>query len=172
MSATVTKPRRLPAQRAAPAPLVELYDRPGFKLRRAHQIALSVFAEECRDLEVTTTQYGILVALRRRPRLDQVGLALLLGLDRSTTGMVVGLLEARGLLRRTQDAQDRRRRVLALTSAGTRLLAQLGPAAERARQRLLTPLSAEEAALLGRLLDKLLDHHDAQVRVPLLRREG
>jgi DNA-binding MarR family transcriptional regulator len=153
-------------------PLAELYGRPGFKLRRAHQVALSVFAEECRDFEVTTTQYGILLVLREQPGLDQIGLAQRLGLDRSTTGMVVGLLEARGLLRRTRDEADRRRRVLALTRQGARLLARLGPAAERARRRLLAPLSPEEARMLGQLLDKLLDHHDALVRVPLLRLKG
>jgi DNA-binding MarR family transcriptional regulator len=149
--------------------LAALYDRPGFKLRRAHQIALSVFAEACRAFEVTTTQYGILVALRARPGLDQIGLAGVLGLDRSTTGMVVGLLEARGLIRRDRPAGDRRRRVLTLTEEGAALLDRLGPAAERARQKLLAPLSPVEAVALGALLDKLLGHHDAAVRVPLLR---
>ncbi len=124
--------------------LAALYARPGFKLRRAHQIALSVFLEECRAHDVTTTQYGILVALRECPGIDQVGLAQLLGLDRSTTGMVVGLLEARALLKRTQPPEDRRR-------------------------RLLDPFSAPEAELFNALLDKLLDHHDAEVRVPLMR---
>ncbi len=160
--------------RAAPARaggLDALYARPGFKLRRAHQIALSVFLEECAAQDVTTTQYGILVALRERPGIDQIGLSQLLGLDRSTTGMVVGLLEARALLRRAQPAEDRRRRVLSLTPKGARLLAALAPPAERARRRLLAPLTAEEAAAFGTLLDKLLDHHDALVRVPLMRPE-
>jgi DNA-binding MarR family transcriptional regulator len=150
-------------------PLAALYERPGFKLRRAHQIALSVFAEECRALEVTSTQYGILLALHERPGLDQAGLAGALGLDRSTTGMVLGLLEARDLVRRARPEGDRRRRVLTLTEAGERLLAALGPAAERARQRLLAPLSPVEVVALGALLDKLLRHHEAGVRVPLLR---
>ncbi len=150
-------------------PLAALYDRPGFKLRRAHQIALSVFAEECRAFEVTTTQYGILVALAERPGLDQVGLAGALGLDRSTTGMVLGLLEARGLVQRVRPEGDRRRRRLTLTASGEALLEALGPAAERARQRLLAPLSPVEAVALGALLDKLLRAHDAAVRVPLLR---
>jgi DNA-binding MarR family transcriptional regulator len=152
-----------------PATLAILYDRPGFKLRRAHQAALSVFAEECRAFEVTTTQYGIMLALRERPGLDQIGVAQALGLDRSTTGMVVGLLEERGLLRRERHGTDRRRRVLTLTEEGTRLLEAIGPAAERARQRLMEPLSEKEAASLSALLDKLLNHHDAAVRVPLMR---
>ncbi|MBP0492322.1 MarR family winged helix-turn-helix transcriptional regulator [Pararoseomonas indoligenes] len=149
--------------------LAALYARPGFRLRRAHQIALSVFAGECRAFEVTTTQYGILVALRTRPGLDQIGLAQLLGLDRSTTGMVVRLLEARGLLLRSGDRQDRRRRILNLTPQGAALLEEVEPAAERSVCSLLAPLTEREASTLGRLLDKLLTHHDPLARVPLLR---
>ncbi|WP_338663020.1 MarR family winged helix-turn-helix transcriptional regulator [Pararoseomonas sp. SCSIO 73927] len=153
-------------------PLAALYTRPGFRLRRAHQIALSVFAAECRAMEVTTTQYGILFALRTRPGVDQIGLAGLLGLDRSTTGMVVRLLEGRGLLVRRGDRQDRRRRILTLTPEGSALLDEIEPAAQRSVGTLLAPLTEREAASLGRLLDKLLTHHDRQARVPLLRGEG
>jgi DNA-binding MarR family transcriptional regulator len=158
-----------PDPAAPPDALAALYARPGFKLRRAHQIALSVFLEECRAQEVTTTQYGILVALHERPGLDQIGLAQALGLDRSTTGLVVGLLEARALLTRVQPPEDRRRRLLTLTDAGRQLLASLAAPAERARLRLLAPLTAAETAIFSRLLDKLLDHHDPMVRVKLLR---
>jgi len=161
----------LPSRHPASDPLAPLYDRPGFKLRRAHQAALSVFAEECRAFEVTTTQYGILVALRARPGLDQAGVARALGLDRSTTGMVVALLEERGLVTRDRHATDGRRRVLRLSPDGEALLAAIGPSAERARQRLLAPLTRAEAAALAALLDRLLEHHDAQVRVPLRRQE-
>jgi DNA-binding MarR family transcriptional regulator len=150
-------------------PLASLYDRPGFRLRRAHQAALSIFAEECGAFDVTTTQYGILVALRTHPGLDQVGLAQALGLDRSTTGMVVALLEDRGLVTRVRHATDGRRRVLDLSSEGRALLEAIGPAAERARERLLAPLTRAEAAALAALLDRLLDHHDAKVRTPLRR---
>jgi DNA-binding MarR family transcriptional regulator len=150
-------------------PVPALYERPGFKLRRAHQIALSIFAEECRAFGVTTTQFGVLTALRRRGgQVDQIGMAQLLGLDRSTTGLVVGLLERRNLLRRDPHPTDRRRLVLSLTPDGERLLAAVVPAVERARRRLLEPFSDEEAAAFHALLDRLLEHHNAVVRVPLL----
>ena len=174
MNEQARRPRpATPAPASAPGSgfLAAIYARPGFKLRRAHQIALSVFAEECRSFEVTSTQYGILVAVAERPGLDQVGVAQALGLDRSTTGMVVGLLEGRGLLRRGRHATDGRRRVLSVTEEGARLLEALAPAAERARRRLLAPLSPEEARTLTALLDRLMDHHDALVRVPLMRPE-
>lgn len=133
---------------------------------------MSVFAEECGEFDVTTTQYGILVALREQPGLDQIGVAKAVGLDRSTTGMVVATLQSRGLLARERHGTDRRRHVLTLTAEGADLLRRVGPAAERALQRLLEPLSGAEAAALGALLDRLLSHHDTTIRVPLKRNPG
>jgi MarR family transcriptional regulator, lower aerobic nicotinate degradation pathway regulator len=152
-------------------PIAALYERPGFKLRRANQIALSIFVDECRAFNLTTTQFGILTTLEPYSgSLDQIGLAQLLGLDRSTTGLVVGLLERRKLLQRTPHPHDRRRQVLALTPDGRRLLAAVEPAVDRAVQRLLQPFSKAEAATFHALLDRLLEHHNTAVRVPLRER--
>src|ERR1700751_3127284 len=89
-------------------PLKKLYRRPGFMIRRAHQIAVSLFLEETGALKITTTQYGILFILKQRPDIDQVSVAKLLGLDRSTTGMVVTKLEQDGLIGRDKGLTDRR----------------------------------------------------------------
>src|SRR5262252_4957324 len=88
--------------------LEDLYRRPGFMIRRAHQIAVSLFLEETGELGITTTQYGILFLLKHRPGIDQISAAKLIGLDRSTTGMVVNKLEQAGLVRRHVAAPDRR----------------------------------------------------------------
>ena len=165
----VGAPRTAPLARQAVDALAALYGRPGFKLRRAHQVAASVFVDECSAFGVTTTQYGIMVVLRERPGLDQIGLAKALGLDRSTTGMVVATLESRLLLRRAQSREDRRKVVINLTAKGARLLKDMTPAAERARERLVSPLTPGEAEVLSALLEKLLNHHDTVVRVPLVR---
>jgi DNA-binding MarR family transcriptional regulator len=154
-------------------PIAALYERPGFKLRRANQIALSIFADECRAFNLTTTQFGVLTTLEPYSgTLDQIGLAQLLGLDRSTTGLVVGLLERRKLLQRMPHPQDRRRQLLALTPDGQRLLVAVAPAVDRAVDRLLEPFSKSEAATFHVLLDRLLEHHNTAVRVPLRERRG
>ena len=49
-----------------------LYKRPGFLLRRAHQISVSLFMEESAAFNVTATQYGVLVILQCCENLDQV----------------------------------------------------------------------------------------------------
>lgn len=142
--------------------LQELYRRPGFMIRRCHQIAVSIFADECRDFDLTTTQYGILFVLSHHRGIDQISLARLLGLDRSTTGMVVGRLEERALLRRTVDPGDKRKRLLELTPAAEKLLVRVQPVVRRAQERLLAPFSAEERHLLTALLDRLIEIDDSE----------
>jgi MarR family transcriptional regulator, lower aerobic nicotinate degradation pathway regulator len=148
-------------------PLTELYRRPGFMIRRAHQIAVSLFVEETGELGITSTQYGILFVLECRPGIDQISVAKLLGLDRSTTGMVVNKLTQAGLVRRQVAAPDRRRRSLQLTRAGERMLARLAAPAERARARVLSPLDSRERALFLDMLDKLTGSFNGSTRVPL-----
>jgi DNA-binding MarR family transcriptional regulator len=148
-------------------PLTELYRRPGFMIRRAHQIAVSLFVEETGALGITSTQYGILFVLKHRPGIDQISVAKLLGLDRSTTGMVVNKLTHAGLVRRHVAAPDRRRRSLHLTQAGEKMLARLAAPAERARARVLSPLDPRERALFLKMLDKLTGSFNGSTRVPL-----
>jgi DNA-binding MarR family transcriptional regulator len=116
-------------------PLEELYRRPGFMIRRVHQIAGSLFIEETGKLN---RQYGILFVIMHRPGIDQISVANLLGLDRSTTGMVLKKLEEDGLVVRSIGTHDRRRHSLRLTRSGERLLSQLAEPARRAQARVLS----------------------------------
>src|SRR3977135_2643363 len=111
-SVNLLEPGALRMRKGTPVPndpLAELYRRPGFMIRRAHQIAVALFLEETGELTITATQYGILFVLERRPGIDQISVAKLLGLDRSTTGMVVTKLERAGLIGRDIGTRDRRR---------------------------------------------------------------
>ncbi len=151
-----------------PDPIAQLYQRPGFLIRRAHQIAVSVFLAETAEMRVTTTQYGIMLLLSRRTGLDQASVARMLGLDRSTTALVVRKLDADGLVFRTPDSTDRRRQSLALTPAGTAMLERLHGPAQRALAQLLAPLEPAERGALLKLLTKLNDAHNTAARVPLM----
>ena len=152
--------------------LRELYRRPGFMIRRAHQIAVSVFLEETAELGVTSTQYGILHVLEQRPSIDQITVARLLGLDRSTTGMVLKTLVDAGLVCRVVETTDRRRRRLELSQAGRDLLRKLATPARHAVERLLAPLDPQERASFLSLLEKLTEAFNATSRVPLLANSG
>ena len=73
---------------------------PGHLIRRAHQIAVAVFAEEVGAHAVTPVQFAILNALMQRPGVDQVTLAQRVAFDAATIGSVIGRLEKKGWLRR------------------------------------------------------------------------
>lgn len=147
-------------------PLDDLYRRPGFLIRRAHQIAVSLFLEETGELGITNRQYGILLVLRHQPGIDQITVAKLLGLDRSTTGMVLTKLEEAGLVGRVVGKNDRRRRNLKLTPAGERMLGQLAEPARRAQARVLSAFSAGEQHQFLGLLDKFTRAFNDTTRVP------
>jgi DNA-binding MarR family transcriptional regulator len=135
-------------------------------IRRAHQIAVSLFLEETGSLGITNRQYGILFALKHHPGIDQISVAKLLGLDRSTTGMVLEKLEDAGLVGR-RVGNDRRRRSLRLTQSGGKMLERLAAPAGRAQARLLSAFAPGERALFLRLLDKLTRKLGDSTRVPL-----
>jgi len=150
-----------------PPTLRDLYRRPGLMIRRAHQIAVAIFLEECGSSGLTTTQYGVLLILQRRPGIDQNTLARLLGLDRSTTGLVVRKLAERGLVTRPVGARDLRRRELRLTRSGLALLQKTTRDARRAQARLLSPLPAAERERFLDLLERLTAAFNDTTRVPI-----
>jgi len=136
-------------------------------IRRVHQIAVSLFIEETGKLGVTNRQYGILFVLKHRPGIEQISVANLLGLDRSTTGMVLKKLEDDGLVVRSVGAHDRRRHSLQLTRAGEKLLSQLAGPAQKARARALSAFTPREQARFLQLLDKFTRAFNGSTRVPL-----
>lgn len=150
-------------------PLEELYRRPGFMIRRMHQISVSVFLEETGKLRVTNRQWGILFLLTHRPGIDQTTVANLLGLDRSTTAMVVKNLEDDGLVVRSMDVRDRRRHRLQLTRSGKSLLSQLAAPARRAQARMLSVFTPRERALFLQLLDKFTREFNKSTRISINR---
>ena len=132
--------------------LTQLYARPGFLLRRAHQISAAVFEDECRSVGLTPAQFGVLCVLRATPGLDQSTLARALGFDKVTVLRVLRGLEKRGLIERAPAPASRRNLAVSLSAAGLELFKQAQEPADRAYDRLMAPLSkAQQGQLLGLL---------------------
>ena len=135
--------------------LARLYARPGFLLRRAHQISAAVFEDECRTVGLTPAQFGVLTVLQASPGLDQTSLARALGFDKVTVLRVLRGLQARGLAERSHLAGNKRSMSVTLSPEGEKLLKQSQKPAERAYNRLMKPLSPEQQAQLVLLLMEL-----------------
>jgi DNA-binding MarR family transcriptional regulator len=134
--------------------LARLYARPGFLLRRAHQISAAVFEDECRELQLTPAQFGVLTVLKAHPGLGQSSLARALGFDKVTVLRVLRGLQARGLVTR-ESSVGRRNVSVQLTPAGVAMLDGAQKPAERAYRRLMAPLDREQQEQLLSLLQLL-----------------
>ena len=144
-----------------------VWTRPGFLVRRLHQIHMAIFLNECAAEQVTPIQWGILTIVKSRPGVGQVELAEELGLDRSNVANVVDRLTRRGVLKQTVSKLDRRKRSISITPKGLKLLAQLEPKAERAQARLLDVLGPRERTQFMALLSRLVEQNNEFSRAPI-----
>ena len=135
--------------------LARLYARPGFLLRRAHQISAAVFEDECRAVGLTPAQFGVMTVLHAHPGLGQSSLARALGFDKVTVLRVLRGLETRGLLARAPAPGNKRNVSAMLTEEGAAVLAGAQKPAEKAYRRLLAPLDKAQQGQLVQLLQLL-----------------
>ena len=156
--------RPVPAPQKMPASLSRLYARPGFLLRRAHQISAAVFEDACRDLGLTPAQFGVLTVLQAHPGLGQSSLARALGFDKVTVLRVLRGLQSRGLVTRGPAEDNRRNVCVALTPQGETLLQQAQKPAEKAYKRLMAPLDKHQQEQLLELLQLLTGELEDEAR--------
>ena len=144
--------------------LSRLDARPGFLLRRAHQISAAVFEDECKGLGLTPAQFGVLTVLQAHPGMGQSSLARALGFDKVTVLRVLRGLEGRGLVDRGPAADNRRNVCVSLTAEGARLLQQAQKPAEKAYKRLMAPLDPAQQDQLLELLQLLTGELEDEAR--------
>lgn len=150
----------------------EIYGKPGHLIRRAQQIAVAIFMEECAELDLTPVQYAALVAVREHPGIDATRLAAMIAFDRSTIGSVIERLEAKGWIVRAGSAEDKRVKLLSITPDGKRLLKRAIAGVERAQARMLKPLAPQDRGRLLALLDALVEGNNDASRAPQRAIEG
>ena len=143
-----------------------LWERPGYLIRRLHQIHVALFLEECRAFDVTPVQYALMTTLARRPGCDQITLAQDSAIDRSSAADVLMRLEERGLVRRRPNPADRRMKLADLTEEGAQLTTAMEASMLRAQDRLLAPLPAADREAFMRMLSDLVEANNAHSRAP------
>lgn len=117
-----------------------------------------------RSFNLNTSQYAVLILLddERGWRLTDLSERLLF--DKSTITRIVDRLEQADLVRRVADRADRRVQRVMLTTQGQHLRNAARAAHERSMERRMGMLSAEEQLCLTRLLTKLRDALEADLR--------
>ncbi len=152
--------------------LSQLYARPGFLLRRSHQISAAIFEDECRNVGLTPAQFGVMSVLHAKPGLDQSSLARGLGFDKVTVLRVLRGLETRGLIVRIPAAISRRSLAISLSDAGQVLLLKAQDPVERAYWRLMAPLNDEQRVQLVGLLQTLTAGLESDARAVFVPHES
>ncbi len=153
-SVTAAAPAKSPPMPTSPLPL---WSRPGYLVRRLHQIHSALFAEECKKFNITPVQYGLLTVLRHHPGSDQVTLCKEVGIDRTNAAEVLARLAERGLVRRTRSEHDRRSMVAFLTKAGDALLERSYVHMQRSQDRFLAPLPSSLRPAFMAMMVRLIE---------------
>ena len=144
-----------------PVKSIDLQATPGHLIRRAQQIAVSIFAEQLSSADITPVQFAILNALLGSPGIDQVSLAKRVAFDPATSGSVIGRLEAKGWVVRQADPKDRRRKLLVVTPAGVQALGLVQADVAGIQEKILSPLTPQEQSQFVHLLSRLVQGHQA-----------
>jgi DNA-binding MarR family transcriptional regulator len=154
MTMTDRAPPRRPGAKTTYKTGYRLDEQIGFLLRIAMQRHTSIFMSQIiRGL--TQTQFAALAKLREVGPCSQNQLGRLIFLDAATTKGVVDRLAARGFITARADANDRRRRAIALTPTGSAAAEAATKVARRITRDTLKPLTAAEQQSVARLLKKL-----------------
>jgi DNA-binding MarR family transcriptional regulator len=137
--------------------------RPGFLIRRLHQIHVALFQKNCAGFEITPLQYSLLSALAKRGTADQTTLAADVALDRTTTTGALKRLQLRQFVERSTDQRDRRAQVCRLTKAGGALLQLMERSARAAHLETVADLSKADQKHFIALMQRIVAARQADM---------
>ena len=124
----------------------------GYLISRLGAMGQRRFAERMATLDLTPRMWGALNVLDHEGALSQHALGRCVGMDPSSMVSTIDELEAKALVERRRDPNDRRAYALHITDAGHDTLTQGRVLARAAQDELLGGLSAPERAQLHELL--------------------
>lgn len=126
----------------------------GFQLVRARNLIVAEMDGALKDFDISSQQMAILLMLRRKLATTPLEMSKMLGMDTGLMTRMLDKLEAKGLLVRSRDRQDRRVVNLSLTKDGTAVADQVPEVAVEVLNARLKAFTKDEVAELRRLLRK------------------
>jgi len=126
----------------------------GFLLNDVARLLRTAYDRRIRELGLTRAQWWVLTHLFRADGITQTELAVVLEVEKPTLGRLLDRLEAKGWVRRTHDARDRRIWRVRLTKEVEPALRTMRAIAAELRRDALAGLSAAERE---RFVDSLLE---------------
>jgi len=143
-----------------------LEQRPGFLIRRLHQIHVALFQKECADFDITPLQYSLLTALAARGTADQTTLAADVALDRTTTTGALKRLQLRNFVERSILDRDRRAQTCRLTRKGIALLRKMERSAQIAHLKTVSDLSKADQKRFIAMMQRIVTARSKRQQAP------
>jgi len=128
----------------------------GYQIRRAQTSIFRDFAQITQQAGLTPGEFSLLTMIQYNPGINQVTLARIYGLDKSTLSQAISSLLRRGLLTRTRGTRDRRQNTLRLTPEGEEALALTTVRVEAQETRMDGVLEPGEREALLDMLGRLV----------------
>lgn len=134
----------------------------GYLLAMAGAASRRRWVEGLAQLDVTPSQFKVVMSLREVDSLGQRQLAERIGVDPRNCVPVIDSLVEGGLVSRQVDGTDRRRRDLCLTEKGRQLAAKLEAVNAEIEVTLMSPLNPKDRRTLHRMLITILGAAEAE----------
>lgn len=145
----------------------------GFLVSDLTRLITSEFNDMMAPIELTRSQWRVVVYLHRQDGLSQSELAELLGVGKVTIGGLIDRLEHAGWIKRRDDPKDRRTKRVYLTEKGRAIEKEMMSRGVELTKRMLRTLSKDErTSLIDMLiavkedLQGAADQRDAQGQEP------
>jgi MarR family transcriptional regulator, transcriptional regulator for hemolysin len=142
----------------------------GFLLKDVSRLYSRNFERHAARLELTLHQCRVLSYLSRNQGISQARLAYLTETDPMTLGRLLGRMEARGLLERRPNPDDRRVRTLFLRPSAAPLQRKIWRLSDLALTESLSGISARERAKLMQLMQRI--HANLDTLLPGMAERG
>ena len=126
------------------------------QLRRTARVASAVYDRFLAPVGLTVTQYAILVNIGRADQIRRTDLAHVLGMERTTLTRNLRPLERKKLIK-TVAGEDRRERLIQLSTTGLKRLAESHPLWEDAQRYVIGELGEQGLAQLRAALTTVSD---------------
>ncbi len=128
----------------------------GFQLVKARNLIVTEMDAALKDLDISSQQMGIMLMLRQKLASTPFELSKMLGIDTGLMTRMLDKLEAKGLVVRSRDEEDRRVVNLSLTKAGIAVADQIPDIAPDVLNARLKDFTKAELTELRRLLRKFV----------------
>lgn len=147
---------RVPTRTCGDEATVDPYTDLGWLLNTSYQLLVAECDKRLAPLGLTAAQYGVTAILARNEARTSSELCHLMDYDPGAMTRLLKRLEAKSIVRREPDTQDRRIQTLALTTKGHLLHEQAQPMIKEVHDLLLHGLSNDEARTLAMLLCRVI----------------